>query len=154
MPTRVPLLLQIACQQQKLPGRYMHSFRQGAHTPHTLLDHTSVWTPDPCCPFRRVWSPDLDHTSLIPWEEESGLRTRLQPCPSRTTSKVVVRFIETTNVTAVRKRCRDGALPLMLAFAFMLSSLPCLHTFFACHPYISLHFTFLFLMVGNVWPCV
>ena len=30
--------IQIAFQHQKLPGRYMHSFRQGTHTPHT-----------PCC---------------------------------------------------------------------------------------------------------
>ena len=66
------MVLQIACQHQKLPGRYMHK----AHIhliPHAARLHCSLDT-RPFLPFQK----GLESRPQAMWEEESGPRTRLQ----------------------------------------------------------------------------
>ena len=57
------------------------------HIPHAARLHCNL-DPRPFLPFQK----GLESRPQAMWEEESGLRTRLQLCPSRTASKVVVRF--------------------------------------------------------------
>ena len=106
------------------------------HSRHTyttypmLLDYTAIWTPDPSCPFRRVWSPGPRPCGRrkVAWEQ--GYSYALQELPVRLWYVLVI--------TAVWKRCRDGALPLcwplLLCYhpylVCILFGMPSLHLFY------------------------
>ena len=83
-------------------------------------------------------------------KEVAWKQLMLQPWTASKFDELVVRFWKTPMhcLTVVWKSCRDG-LCQYVDLCFYASSLPCLHTFLACHPYSFLHFLIFFSFLGR-----